>query len=172
MVGAWCFGCCQDRRGLIVGFPLLWYSFMCCWVLIFDLSPFYILIFMFYEIIHGYVREFHANQTSMCLSPHQYLRWGWYCETCLSPPIKTLLLTESRWCFFCWSFVIFMFGVGHAFLSFHCSLGKSWHLGSLLCEVLLCFVTFPYGVLGQVWNLIVSIPDFCFIIYFYNTVLV
>ena len=32
-------------------------------------------------------------------------------------------------------------------------------LGSLVCDVSLRFVTFPYGVLGQVWYLIVSIPD-------------
>ena len=28
------------------------------------------------------------------------------------------------------------------------------------------FVTFPYGVLGQVWYLIVSIPDLCQLSYF------
>ena len=28
------------------------------------------------------------------------------------------------------------------------------------------FVTFPCGVLGQVWYLIVSIPDLCHLIYF------
>ena len=27
--------------------------------------------------------------------------------------------------------------------------------------VLLLFVTFPYGILGQLWYLIVSIPDLC-----------
>ena len=31
------------------------------------------------------------------------------------------------------------------------------------CEV----VTFPFGILGQVWCLIVSIPDFCPLSYFY-----
>ena len=30
---------------------------------------------------------------------------------------------------------------------------------ALVCDVFLCFVTFPYGVLGWVWHLIVSIPD-------------
>ena len=30
----------------------------------------------------------------------------------------------------------------------------------------LCFVTFPFGVLGQVWYLIVSIPDICLLPYF------
>ena len=28
------------------------------------------------------------------------------------------------------------------------------------------FVTFPYGVLGQVWYLIKSIPDLCLLPYF------
>ena len=30
------------------------------------------------------------------------------------------------------------------------------------------FVTFPFGILGQVWYLIVSIPDPCFLSYFYR----
>ena len=33
---------------------------------------------------------------------------------------------------------------------------------NLLCGV---FVTFPCGVLGQVWHLIVSIPDLCLLTY-------
>ena len=32
-------------------------------------------------------------------------------------------------------------------------------------DVFLCFATFPYGVLGQVWYLIVSNPDFCLLPY-------
>ena len=32
------------------------------------------------------------------------------------------------------------------------------------------FVTFPCGILGQVWYLIVSIPDFCRLSYFSITV--
>ena len=39
-------------------------------------------------------------------------------------------------------------------------------LGSLVCDMVLCFVTFPYGGLGQVWYLIVSIPDLCLHPYF------
>ena len=39
-------------------------------------------------------------------------------------------------------------------------LGKGWPLGCLVCDVFLFFfVTFPYGVLDQVWYLTVSIPD-------------
>ena len=36
---------------------------------------------------------------------------------------------------------------------------------SLVFEVLLCFVTFPCGVLGQLRCLIVSIPDLCLVTY-------
>ena len=34
-----------------------------------------------------------------------------------------------------------------------------------MCDVLLCFVTFPCGGLGQVWCLIVKIPDLCLLFY-------
>ena len=48
MVGAWCFGCLSGPRGLPVGFILLRYSvFFYCRVLIFAVSPCYILIYMF-----------------------------------------------------------------------------------------------------------------------------
>ena len=59
-----------------------------------------------------------------------------------------------------------MFHVCHALLSVHCSLVDTcWERANLLA--LLCvmfsfvFVTFQCGVLGQVWYLIVSIPDLC-----------
>ena len=35
-------------------------------------------------------------------------------------------------------------------------LAKGWPLDSLVCDFLLCFVTFPCGVLGQVWCVIVQ----------------
>ena len=37
-------------------------------------------------------------------------------------------------------------------------------LGSHVCDVLLCFVTFPCGDLCQVWCLIVSISDLCLLL--------
>ena len=40
-----------------------------------------------------------------------------------------------------------------------------------MCDVFLCFVTFRYGVLGQVWYLIVSIPDICYLPYFQDRLL-
>ena len=67
--------------------------------------------------------------------------------------------------------MLFMFHVCRVF--FVCSLqpyghllGKGWPLGSLVCTVFLRFVTFPCGVLGQVWYFIVSIPDLCLLSYF------
>ena len=49
-------------------------------------------------------------------------------------------------------------------------LGKGWPLGSRLwCLLWVCH--FPIGILGQVWYLIVSIPDLCTITYFQSGVL-
>ena len=46
-------------------------------------------------------------------------------------------------------------------------LGKGWPFGSWLwCLLWVCH--FPIGILGQVWYLIVSIPDLCTITYFYT----
>ena len=43
-------------------------------------------------------------------------------------------------------------------------LGKSWHLGSIVCEFFLCFCHFPILCLGQVWYLFVSIPILCLLL--------
>ena len=64
-----------------------------------------------------------------------------------------------------------MFRVCHAFLCVHCSLVVTcWeraHVLAHLCVMFYCgFVTFPDGVLGQVWYLIVSIPDLYLLNYF------
>ena len=60
--------------------------------------------------------------------------------------------------------------VCHAFASVHCSLVVTcWERAGLLalvCDVLLCFVTIPCGILGQVWHLTVLIPDLCPLSYF------
>ena len=37
---------------------------------------------------------------------------------------------------------------------------------ALVCDVYCDFATFPFGILGQVWYLIVSIPDPCCLSYF------
>ena len=38
---------------------------------------------------------------------------------------------------------------------------------ALVCGVQLSVCNFPIGILGQVWFLIVSIPDLCALTYFY-----
>ena len=49
------------------------------------------------------------------------------------------------------------------------TIAKVTDLLALLYVMFSCvFVTFPYGVLGQVWYLIVSIPDLCLLSYFYS----
>ena len=78
-------------------------------------------------------------------------------------------MTVPRLCFFCESFVLFMSCVCHALASVHCCLVVTcWQRADLL--TLVCddcvFVTFPCGSLGQVWYLIVSIPDLCCLSYF------
>ena len=76
---------------------------------------------------------------------------------------KIFLLTVPRRCFFCRSFVLFMSCVCHAFASVHCCLVVTcWERADLLFVMFyyVC-VTFPCGIFGQVWYLIVSISDLC-----------
>ena len=62
--------------------------------------------------------------------------------------------------------MLFMFCVCHVFESVH--LLPCGHLPRKGSSLGSCcnFVTFPCGILGQVWYLIVLIPDFCRISYF------
>ena len=46
-------------------------------------------------------------------------------------------------------------------------LGKKVTLGSPVSDILLCFVPFPFGVLVQMWFLIVSIPNLCLLFLFF-----
>ena len=41
----------------------------------------------------------------------------------------------------------------------------------LLLVMFIALVIFPCGILGQVWYLIVSFPDLCFLSYFYSAIL-
>ena len=58
----------------------------------------------------------------------------------------------------------------HAFASVHCCLLVTcWERVDLLAlvgDVYCIFVTFPCGILGQVWYLIISFPDLCHPSYF------
>ena len=66
--------------------------------------------------------------------------------------------------------MLFLSCVCHAFVSVQCCLVITYwekaDLLALVCGVKLCFVTIPCGILGQVWYLIVSIPDLCPLSYF------
>ena len=76
-------------------------------------------------------------------------------------PSSIFLQTVQRRGFFCGSSLLFMFHVClcYAVLFVPCNLVVTcW--GKDLCVMFSCvFVTFPYGVPGQVWYLTVSIPD-------------
>ena len=62
-----------------------------------------------------------------------------------------------------------------AFASVHCCFVVTGReradLLALVCEFYCDFVSFPFGILGQVWCLIVSIPDHCCLSYFVKTML-
>ena len=86
------------------------------------------------------------------------------------PSSKILLLTVPWQCFFCRSFVLFMPVFVMLSRLFIAALWlPAWKgLTSWLLFVMFncVFVTFPCGILGQVWYLIVSTRDICFLTYF------
>ena len=79
--------------------------------------------------------------------------------------------TKTNKNFFCGSFLSLMSCVFHAFPSVHCCLVVTFweraNLLALVCDVYCAFVNFHCGILGQVWYLIVSFPEFCFLSNFY-----
>ena len=66
--------------------------------------------------------------------------------------------------------LFFVSCVSHAFASVHCCLVVTGRERAdplaLVCDVYCDFVTFPFCILGQVWYLIVSVPDPCCLSYF------
>ena len=89
----------------------------------------------------------------------------------LKPSSNMFLLTIPSRCFFCGSFILFL----SCFVMLSCTsvcwclVVTCWERADLLalfCDVLLCRFHFPIGILGQVWCLIVSIPDLCPFSYF------
>ena len=83
---------------------------------------------------------------------------------------KIFLLTVPKRYFFCGSFVLFKSCVCLGFASVHgCLVVTCWESADLLALFVMfncTFVTFPCGILGQVWYLIVSISDLCPLPYF------
>ena len=65
--------------------------------------------------------------------------------------------------------MLFMSSVCHVFASVHCCLvdicRETADLLALVCDVYCDCVTFPFGILGQVWYSIISIPDPCCLSY-------
>ena len=60
----------------------------------------------------------------------------------------------------------FCYFVPCLFLSY-CLVWERADVFAFLCVMFsYLFITFPYGVLCQVWYLVVSIPDLCFLPYF------
>ena len=128
------------------------------------------------------------QQQNHCLRKDSSLSiWGWgfllgpkfrlrfyfcykYLLNRLKPSSEIFLKTVQRLCFFCGSFLLFMSCVCHAFASVHCCLVVTcWekaHFLALFVMFKCVFVTFPCCILGQVWYLIVSIPDLCRLSYF------
>ena len=94
---------------------------------------------------------------------HIRIKQGWHSHTCLSPSV-IVLLTFPRWCFLWILFDICV--LCNAALSVPCILVVTcWERADLLTFLYVlfscAFVSFACGVLGQVWYLIVSIPDLC-----------
>ena len=50
--------------------------------------------------------------------------------------------------------------------------GKGLSSWLLLVMLIVFFFTVPYGILGQVWHLIVSFPDICHLSYFNSVSLI
>ena len=67
---------------------------------------------------------------------------------------------DPSFCYLCFKFVFTI----HVLYSLLITYWERADLLAMMCVIFSCdgvFVTFPYGVLGQVWYLIVSIPDLC-----------
>ena len=83
--------------------------------------------------------------------------------------VPRLFTDRSNAVLLLWIICVFVSCVSHAFVSVHCCLVVTcWegaYLVALVGDVYCIFVTFPCGILGQVWYLIVSFPDLCLLSY-------
>ena len=94
------------------------------------------------------------------------LPWTW---NRLKPSSKIFLLTVPRRCFFFGSFMLLMSCICYDFvrvclLMFVVTCWEQADLLAFVCDVELWSCHFPIGILGQVWCLIVSIPDLCLLL--------
>ena len=110
-----------------------------------------------------------AWPTSLFIS---YPTWGWYHKASLSPQVEIYFTDRSKMVLLLWILFVIYGSCCHAFLSVHCRLVVTcWERINLLVLFFVMFscvfVTFPCGVLVQLWFLVVSISDNCLIIYFF-----
>ena len=106
----------------------------------------------------------------MCPGPHPNQGRGWRSETGLSPPVR-YLTDRSKTVILLWIFYVFSVLCLLCFYAsvYMCLVVTCWEKADLLalvCGVQLCDCHFPIGILGQVWDLIVWIPDLCTLTYF------
>ena len=95
-------------------------------------------------------------------------KWACFWLSFLKHVSSLLIISIHLW-IIC---VFFESCVSHAFASVHgCLVVTCWERADLLAlvgDVYCIFVTFPCGILGQVWYLIVSFLDLCRLSYIYN----
>ena len=104
--------------------------------------------------------------------PKDYIQRNKYYNPSIRHLPSNFLTDRSKAVLLLYTFLLFVFRVClcHSVLSIPCSLKITrWEradLLALLCMMFSCvFPTFPYGVLSWVWYLMVSIPDFCLLLY-------
>ena len=89
----------------------------------------------------------------------------------LSPPVIFYLPFQGgasfvdHFCYLCFMFVFIILSC-LLLADLRSPAGKGLTSWFYVCDVSLCCVTFPYGVSGKVWYLMVSIPDLCLLPYF------
>ena len=77
------------------------------------------------------------------------------------------LLTFPRWYFhLCYSYLVFAMCLRRFIAALWSPEGKGLTCWLFVCDIYCGFVTFPFGILGQVWYLIVLVPDPCCLSYF------
>ena len=160
MVGAWCFGRLSGPPGFTcwISFAPV-FSFIYCWVLIFALSPCYILIYMFKECKPNIYVSWSTSELRVRLAPLNRFKPSskiFYSPFQGGTSFVDLLCFCSVLCLLCLCARLFI-----------CALRSPAGKGLtpwLSFVVSVCH--FHIGILGQVWYLIVSIPDLCTLTYF------
>ena len=112
---------------------------------------------------------FYANQTSMCDMIHIWTKGVVGALLNRFKPSSKIFYWPFQGGAFLW--IIYVISVLFCYAFMHVCLlmpGARADLLVLVCDVYLWRCHFPIGILGQVWYLIVSIPDLCPLSYFYQ----